>query len=1071
MSSELQTRPLDRKGNEESLSIQDEDSIVTGFLEQAKLYIKDGKNPFLVIRDFLLNPGTDFLVKKLVLKAFIEDPEIKPYLVQPYGSADGRTVLSDAILSGNKAVSNLLFNQEWDFLSTLGVSNPPPPKDDEPVTIFINAIKPELAKSPPVRKTIEDQWKKIIGTDHEAGQVALRRILKGIMISDNEKRLLCRNLPPEFKEYLKSKSTLLTDLIMQGDYNSAKFLIDITGKNLNIPTMFSAQTLPTLPVPPTQGMVRIAWNARPSDYENNRTEELQKKLGEKQLDLDAIKNLIAEGASVGLAVEKLLDSARTDDEIVNILKMLKNLSTSLEKDYFNQFYMDREGNRKTLLYMVAYNVSIKNNIDKNIKLFEKLTTEYGVSLSNAVLIMPNNEVKTLRTLNISKLIKDKISLQAWHELCKNEKLSRPKRIETRIRKMGHILGFEKEITLRPPLAKNEEMIKSWGGGKSSYLLSSLERMIGLSEQPVSEPVSASVATAQSGSIAVRDATSNVEGFQRNYFTKILNLFLVQDKIYELDDAEKSHQIASLHVTQDIIPVRISLPKHVIQGFTYKGYYLECNRGRATDEEVENENDPVLSVYAVDNVTPEKIFNFIKEDHPNFTKLSESRKENILLGSMPHKVNFNMKPQNWGTCAVVNPKSSVIGMLYLLHLETLLQSSKNLTVIKNLETLSTRERNKPPLLGAEIAAIEALKKEAQDFAHKEYKKFTSLMRDMEIDDFVNDLKNCREDESHVYEQLISGYLQAHHGQEISKEGKPRDKTKIESELMRAKKIIDALSEKKIMMENLMKNPAFCEALAQLNDGFKKYGIDTNNRNTPEFLDKIRDNLFREIGEGKTEKRTLFLPRVIELINGYENFERNNSGISLDKNKKLLMELREVLVQEKSCWDNYWDGGKKQENQLPHYSAARTKTEQFIREQIKAFSSTPSLSTPASDSASPSRTGSIAAETPGQVTIHTEPEASRQSQAHILGQLQAMLTPSSSPPQVQDQQAGPPILTRAQMEGAGSSGQQASPEARSESRPAAVEAGQASSSTEAVKPDPSPAAGDAARASNKESPRAR
>lgn len=162
---------------------------------------------------------------------------------------------------------------------------------------------------------------------------------------------------------------------------------------------------------------------------------------------------------------------------------------------------------------------------------------------------------------------------------------------------------------------------------------------------------------------------------------------------------------------------LSVPQggHAIGISFYKDKMIISNRGEG------KEPGFGVCIYKIDPNDPRINADFIRKitagADTNDEKTIKELIKSIIVppGSKPIQA-FEQKAQNHGTCSYVNPKSTIIGMLYLLKIEEL---AKKRGLVETDETI---------------------KLEAKQYAETEYKKFTRFIRDEAIDDLILKINN-------------------------------------------------------------------------------------------------------------------------------------------------------------------------------------------------------------------------------------------------------------------------------------------------------------------------------------------
>ncbi len=273
-------------------------------------------------------------------------------------------------------------------------------------------------------------------------------------------------------------------------------------------------------------------------------------------------------------------------------------------------------------------------------------------------------------------------------------------------------------------------------------------------------------------------TIPVESPLQKHFNIVKKAFKKEARFLEYDGSETAKSLfGSFQDDQEVTVLPTGWQNHDVTVVFYKNKMILSNRGRGGKEGQGYDT----SIYELSKEDLEKLEpKYFESLRPPGTRSMEDMMPLIMKYATSDRLKAKIpsKEQAHGTCSFVNAKSSIKGILYLLKLEELQQDKSK----------STSE----------------IEKEAIEYSVKEYKKFTTFMRDQEINNLIeklNSLKTGEERQRKLILDLLTEYIFAHHGQEkaISKNRRP----KILSELNRVRNILTALSksERKFMNEKL------------------------------------------------------------------------------------------------------------------------------------------------------------------------------------------------------------------------------------------------------------------------------
>jgi len=227
--------------------------------------------------------------------------------------------------------------------------------------------------------------------------------------------------------------------------------------------------------------------------------------------------------------------------------------------------------------------------------------------------------------------------------------------------------------------------------------------------------------------------------------------------------------------------------HTIGVSFYKDNMIISNRGEGKDA-----NFGVL-IYKINPKNTKINANFIEKirsnryDQKTVTDLIHSI---IEPPGEPIKI-FDQKEHKRGTCTYVNPKSAIVGMLYLLKVEEL-ESNRELALTKEVR--------------------QEIKQRATDYAQTEYKKFTRFMRDESMDELILKIKNEKIPEFRdIYINIAL---------RIVKNTSPnlkRYKSNAKTKILRMHKLIETLEDVE------QKNPGIIKKVLDSDQEFKGVGI--------------------------------------------------------------------------------------------------------------------------------------------------------------------------------------------------------------------------------------------------------
>lgn len=211
--------------------------------------------------------------------------------------------------------------------------------------------------------------------------------------------------------------------------------------------------------------------------------------------------------------------------------------------------------------------------------------------------------------------------------------------------------------------------------------------------------------------------------------------------------------------------------HGIGIVLYKDYLILSNRGQGRLET----GTTIYKVSNVNAITPDLIKKLIKgRDGPLIRQEVMTALEGIVNIDNPI-ARLPSKQQKWGTCSYVNIKAAVEGIMFVKDYEARMGSNPN--------------------------AQDNITK-AAEFARKEYKIFTQLIREKEVTRLIQEYKLAKAGKAkdpnlhQIYKDLFYYVLKEHHGvgkNPIVNENRSYKMKKHSTELDRALKILQALED--------------------------------------------------------------------------------------------------------------------------------------------------------------------------------------------------------------------------------------------------------------------------------------